>query len=241
MTDDARASKAYRTRKARGEPATMPVALVRTRIQELYDLGLKPQMIASAANMSVAGVLHIMRHNTHYVRIELAARIFKVTHHPDPRQTHVPAVGARRRIRALNAIGWSTHELATRLNITTNDGLNDTIGRPTVTYVRWAAIRDLYEQLSGTPGGNAEALRVARRLKYAPPLAWEGIDIDHARAQPDWAAAGIKLAERSECARGHAYTPKNTKREPNGHRICLTCQRANYARAQAARRARAAT
>lgn len=33
-------------------------------------------------------------------------------------------------------------------------------------------------------------------------------------------------AVKTHCIHGHEFTPENTRRKPNGHRICVTCSRA---------------
>ncbi|MEV4127045.1 hypothetical protein [Nocardia sp. NPDC049707] len=239
MTRSPRASKIYRIRKSRGEPATMPIALVRRRIENLMALNVTRQAIAHAAGIDIQTVHHILNRNTDHVRIEIAAKIWKVDHKPHPAQKLVSSLGARRRVRALNAIGWPTAELAARLGLSTNFVLNDSLRRPHLMYSRWAEIRDLYEELSGTPGPSQQSVTVAKRAKHPSPLAWDGRDIDHPHTQPDWAAMGIKLTDRPVCGNNHEYTKENTYRGSDGTRQCRKCRRAAKAR-QAARKKAAA-
>lgn len=236
MRNNTAVNKRYRLRKARGIPGTMPIHLVQARIRELNDINVTNQMIAYAADVTVQCIDTIMRRSSSYARIDTAAKIWTVTHHPHPRQKLVLAIGARRRIRALNAIGWPTTELAARIGINSNYVLNDSIAREHITLERWTAIRDLYEELSGTPGGSATTISAARRYRYAPPLAWEGRDINDPLAQPDWKSFGIRKADRPVCRKGHEYTPANTHwrtdRSGKRTRICRACDRSRSVQKQ---------
>ncbi|WP_063023721.1 hypothetical protein [Nocardia niwae] len=236
MTRSRLKKKQYELKRGRGIPTTMPVELVRKRIDELHDLGLTNLMIAYAAGLGKATVSHIENRSTQYTLVDVGARIFTVTHHPHPNQPTVLAIGARRRVRALNALGWPTDELAHRLGQSSRSILNIAISSDYTTYNMWSRIRDLYNELSGTPGPSQHSVRRAHRQGEVPPLAWDGRDIDHPLAQPDWAAAGIKLTQRPVCAKNHRYTPANTYIDTRGHRQCVTCRRAAHARERAQRR-----
>ena len=233
MTASTKARKRAELRRARGLPNTVPLERVRNHIAELNELGITHTMISLAAGIgrsTAGGVLH---RSSEFVRLDTAAAILQVTHLPVPSQSTVLTVGARRRIRALNAIGWPTSELGRRLGQSSRSTLNLTLADDYTTYAMWRRIRDLYDQLSGTRGPSSQSAKRAHNAGHPPPLAWEGRDIDHPREQPDWKAAGITLAQRAECSRGHAYTPANTYRRPNGNRICRTCTAAAAARRHA--------
>ncbi|MGY1946686.1 hypothetical protein [Nocardia asiatica] len=218
--------KRYELRRGRGIASTVPVGHVRERINELHQLGLTNLMIGYAAGIGKATVGHIENRSTQYTLVDVATRIFTVTHHPHPNQPTVLAIGARRRVRALNALGWPTDELAHQLGQSSRSVLNVAISGDYTTYNMWSRIRDLYNKLSGTPGPSARTASNAHRRGDVPPLAWDGIDIDDPRAQPDWSAAGIKLTQRPVCVNNHPYTPANTFRDSRGNRQCRTCHRA---------------
>ncbi|MFE7744472.1 hypothetical protein [Nocardia sp. NPDC057455] len=226
MTRTPKAKKLYDLRVGRGQATTVPIDRVRKRLDELHALGLTNHMIARAAGVTPTCLNFIEQRNTVHTRFDVAARIFTVDHRPHPNQGTVLTIGARRRVRALNAIGWPTNDLAHRLGQRDRCVLNLAIGKPTMTYGLWARIQDLYNELSGTPGPSSRSILVAKRSGHVPPLAWDGIDIDDPRAQPDWAAAGIKLTERPVCVNNHPYTPANTFRDNRGNRQCRTCHRA---------------
>lgn len=104
------------------------------------------------------------------------------------RERIVSTLGTRRRIQALNALGWSNHEIAKRLG---NDRSNLTrlIYGDTMTIALAAKVAAVYEELSmRLPTGNTQAIanvrnRAAKR-GFAPPLAWDDIDNDPAPYSP---------------------------------------------------------
>lgn len=92
-----------------------------------------------------------------------------------------PNTGAKRRIQALCAIGWTQKELAERLGFA-----KLTLNRlaqghyETLLVERDKKIRRLYDELSAIPRfGTPEARKSrawARKNGWAPPLAWDNID-----------------------------------------------------------------
>lgn len=99
----------------------------------------------------------------------------------------VPSVGSRRRVQALQRLGWSIAQIAKHAGWDSPQALqyvmrNDTIIRRT--HDRIAAT---YEELCMTiprySSGSVRARNRAIRLGYAPPLAWD--DIDNPDETPD--------------------------------------------------------
>jgi hypothetical protein len=98
----------------------------------------------------------------------------------------VPAIGARRRITALLAIGWSAPALHATAGVALGqvERLRKANARQwvqRVTHDEWVKV---YAQLSMIPGPSPRAITWARKLGYAPPLLWEGVDMDDPDAQP---------------------------------------------------------
>ncbi|NKY60794.1 hypothetical protein [Nocardia flavorosea] len=239
ITSGTRRTKRYRYRKANNIQVYTDTAPIQEHIRSLTTIGINYPMIAASAGCTKQCIRYIDIGAIERVRVELAAAIRATTHHPHPKQNRVLGIGAARRLRALNAIGWSTTLLADRLGIDVS-GLNLCARRKHVTYQRWAEIRDLYNALSGTPGPSRKSIQVARAAGHVPPLAWDGIDIDDPRAQPDWIAAGIKVQDRPVCVNNHPRTPANTVTGRRGHRACAECMRGQRERAAARRQQTAA-
>lgn len=168
-----------------GQPVLVDPAPAREHVLELLDLRLTVYSIARDAGVSDEVVYRLINNITNRLRVRHAHALMAVTHHPNPRQVRVLAIGAARRLRALAAIGWSWKPLAEHTGINSSSLstiIND--GRTTITWQTWVTIRDTYETLSGTPttGLVAERMRRTATTKGWPaPLDWEGHDIDDPR------------------------------------------------------------
>jgi hypothetical protein len=123
--------------------------------------------------------------------------------------------GARRRLRALVAIGWTRAQLADRLQLTRGQ-LAGVLDRSPVTPATEQAARGLYEQLWNCwpTGPIAERTRrMARRRGWAVPMAWDDDLIDDPAAgaaerwqRPErtrWTAAALAHDAAELIAQGH--------------------------------------
>ena len=102
----------------------------------------------------------------------------------------VSAVGTRRRLQALMAIGWDQHSLAVEVGVTNTRISNLVRGiNPEVTSQTAARVALVYDRLSMTARDGTKAARyartVARRQGWPPPLAWDDIDHDPEPPAPD--------------------------------------------------------
>lgn len=183
--------KLYDLRQARGLSGTVPVELVASHVNQLYGWGFTDYAIAATAGIDQKTVRLIRHRRTSKVTAPYAARILSVTHAIVPAMAgmRIPNIGTSRRLHALSAIGWSQTELSKRLGVERST-LASYQTRPRVFYETWEAVKKLYEALSATPGPSAHARKTAMGRGYAPPIAWEGLDIDHPATQPDMGAAG---------------------------------------------------
>lgn len=185
-----RARYEMQTRYA-GSPGYVPSDPIQAHIITLVDLGLPTTSIARDCGCALACIARIYRGAWPTTRIRTATAIMAVTVHPNARQETVLAIGAIRRLRALHAIGWSWRVLEHQHIPTVSHKVmsnltRDHHGQTTTTWQRWAAIRDVYEKLSGTPGvdGSAQRARNAATANGWPaPLDWEDIDIDDPRVE----------------------------------------------------------
>lgn len=98
----------------------------------------------------------------------------------------VPKTGAVRRLRALQAIGWPRRDLSRRAGYT-SDALTGILNgrRTTIRRITHDIVNDLYDELSMTPGPSQRTRAIALDAGWAPPLAWEGLDIDDPATIPD--------------------------------------------------------
>lgn len=102
--------------------------------------------------------------------------------------------GTVRRLQALACLGWSVAALARRSGM--HHQVLHAVGKayPTVYLSTAHKVAALYDELSMTPAPTSttservsasKARSHAARNGYAPPLAWEGVDIDDPDARPD--------------------------------------------------------
>lgn len=98
----------------------------------------------------------------------------------------VPALGAQRRLQALVALGWSFGDIARRLGCA-RQNVHAILSETFIHARRHNAITAVYDALSMTvPEGPyaTRSRRYAARHGWAPPFAWEGVDIDDPTAEP---------------------------------------------------------
>lgn len=149
----------------------------------------------------------------------------------------IPNVGARRRIEALQTLGWSMRDLSRKLgkhpdrlsvSLKNYDGISP---------ANHAAVAALYDQLWDTPapqrtkGERISARRTianAARHGYLPPLVWDDDEIDDPAAQPHQPKdTGM---ERKPCGTEAAYR----RHLRHGEQPCAACLRAEAERKWAA-------
>ncbi|WP_280499402.1 helix-turn-helix domain-containing protein [Nocardia cyriacigeorgica] len=174
-----------------GAPGYVPSGPVRQHIIDLMALGLPLASIARDAGCAESCVVNLHRGLYPTTRIRQAEAIMAVTHHPNPRQQNVLAIGAARRLQALHAIGWTWRALAAHTPGVTATAMSQMTrkggGRTLIAWATWVSIRDAYERLSGTPGTEGRitlARNHAARQGWHPPLEWEDLDIDDPRVTP---------------------------------------------------------
>lgn len=97
----------------------------------------------------------------------------------------VDITGTTRRLQALVAIGYTQAELARRLGITSANSTALFHAEGQVLAVTARRVADLYDRLSMTSGPSQAARARARKLRWAPPLAWDDDTIDNPAAHPD--------------------------------------------------------
>lgn len=139
--------------------------------------------IASTAGVAASTVQSLKYRDEIYA--ESARRIMAVR---DPRVlpgAHVCAVGTRRRLQALVAIGYDQSVLSRRLGMMEYNVSMLIIGRrDQTTPATVAAVKALFKELEPTHGGSKRALNRAQLNGWVPPMAWDEDAIDDPTAQP---------------------------------------------------------
>lgn len=203
--DCANANAEYQTRRYRkiGYGTWQPLvdaSTARAHVEELHAQGMTWRQIADAAGVGVEYLCQLRislggRRRFERIRPDRSAALLAVQlKAPQPTPlSNVPAIGATRRLRALRANGWPSTVLAERSGIA-----RPTIGiivvgaRPTVFAATAAIVAELYDDLHdqdprrhGIASVSADrSILRAKRLGWAPPRAWDGIDIDDPAAEP---------------------------------------------------------
>lgn len=203
------ASRAYENWRHRqiayGRSAYVDADPVRAHVRNLSEQGLGWKRAAQLAGLTTSTVWKLLYGDpgrgmapSKRVRRRTAAALLAVTADLDNlgATVPVPAVGPRRRLQALVAIGWSQTYLANRMGVGVGS-LNLTLHGPS-SHVRAAtarAARDLYDELWNTRPAqpNPRTLAAAQRHGWAPPLAWDDDTIDDPATAP---AHGLTAGQR---------------------------------------------
>ena len=200
----ANTERCYARRKliayGRWQPALVDAQPVHEHLVELVDgIGMSTTAIAVAGHVDISTVRAILRGNKTTGRVperiysHTAARLLSVKPDPTalPDEVKLRSRGARRRVQALVARGWSVHELARQAGIPTAR-LDSALRWEKISAGVFRAVSDLYERLwdQEPPAetraqrvGRTRALTTARLHGWLPPLAWDDIDTDEAPPQ----------------------------------------------------------
>ena len=210
MAQDLAYLKRWRYDRDRGIARTIDAAPVRTHLATLRAAGMTWRAIGEVCGVTASALCAIGLGQTSTVNAVRARRILAVRPGAVYARAnvagHVPAVGARRRIRALLAIGWThahicqTAGLPRMRSAVVLSQAGDLVAL--ATHDRIAAA---YDELSMRQGPSVRN----RRLGYPPPLAWDDETIDDPDATPDLGARtrGLDLDEWLHLVHGGA-TPE---------------------------------
>lgn len=183
-----------RDRKAVNRPNLVPFDRACEHIERLRDSGWPMEVIAKRTGLSAWTIKRLSLRQGALIQPATERRILAFAGESEDRAFLVDATGARRRIEALMAIGWSLLELSQRagfsdhtLNLILKPGSRCRI--PTR-----ETIKILYDEIWDQPPSDnlpyslmvkSRMLNVARRRGYAPPLAWDDETIDDPNAYPN--------------------------------------------------------
>lgn len=99
----------------------------------------------------------------------------------------IDATGVRRRLEALQCLGWSLTEVGERIGKNQQNMSKLAIGHQRVYRETYAKVCEVYDELSMTPNTTRYSERtraLARSRGYVPPLCWDSTDIDDPAATP---------------------------------------------------------
>lgn len=213
MAQDLAYLKRWRYDRDRGIARTIDAAPVRTHLATLRTAGMTWRAISEVCDVTASALCAIGLGQTSTINATRARRILTVRPGAVYARAnvagHVPAVGARRRIRALLAIGWTHAHIAEAAGIPARrPGLILSQAGTMITLDAHDRIADAYDDLSMRPGPSTRN----RRLGYPPPLAWD--DIDDPAEMPSMGARerGIDLDDWMHLINGGATPDSASER-----------------------------
>ncbi len=185
---------------ARHVDTSVDLANVRYHLNALMCAGMTTELIAQLATLPIATIRALRKTSTTSAPQRVVDAVLSITFHPSRGRDLTPAVGAHRRLRALNAMGYGDELLAARLGV----DINVVTGMPTKSLIPsglWKAIDSIYDELSMRPGPDAEIREQSRAAGVVPPLGWDDDEIDNPKArsqervQPRQGAGAVPVDE----------------------------------------------
>lgn len=188
MTYDYRYAKKWRLDRERGLLRYTDPAPVVAHVHQLLESGASKRAIAEASRVSATTITNLTRHQPKHITRTMARRILAVRvehlHQRSAPRGFVPAIGARRRIQALQALGHSAATIGEAAGVT-QAVVHNIINQAGdwVTAANRDAIHRAYALLWDKPGQSQKVATMARGKGWVVPMAWD--DIDDPTAQPN--------------------------------------------------------
>lgn len=180
---------AERRRKKRAATVgklTVDAAPARAHIRRLLASGASYYSIAATSGCGINTVRNIGSGIRTEIWASTRNRLLAVTAAPDDK-VPVPALGSIRRVRALLAIGHPVLAIQSAAGISHNPMAKLVSGNVANIWQATAdAIEAAYGALSNSTGNSPRSIRKAAREGWAPPAAWDGIDMSDPKAFPDF-------------------------------------------------------
>lgn len=162
---------------------------VKDHLSWLTSSGMSTRSVARAAGVSTALVYRLLgspsRRPATRVKLTTAQAILGVTPQDRRGSDLVDATGARRRLRALSCLGWSTRALSQELGWVewqTRELLAS--DRARVQARKDKKVREVYARLHRLPGPDTRSARSAWRKGWVEPVRWRGVNIDDPKEIP---------------------------------------------------------
>lgn len=163
-------------------------AAIRSHLRALVTAGMNTNFLAAYLTLTPAEVTALLHGGAETTTVQTAAAIMQIGFRPAPGRVYTPSVGAWRRMRALNAMGYSDERI--------DRMIADERSRPAVTTVAstmptavmiptalWKAVERVYDRCAMDLGPDVEVRVRSRAEGMVPPLGWDDDDIDDPRAR----------------------------------------------------------
>lgn len=166
----------------------VPSEPVIKHIARLRDLGWTWPEMSQQAGLGEVTVWRVWNKRPQRVRADTARGILALPLVESPSRRGVDSTGSRRRVHALAWMGWTATMVAEATGIAPK-AIAGLIGPSRrISRRNAAAIAEVYERWSHLQGPSKLTAGKARARGYAPPAAWDYVDIDDPAAEPDFGA-----------------------------------------------------
>lgn len=181
------ARRRYRLRKLGVPVGYIDAAAARRHAEKLHATGMTIRQIGRGANLTEASMRDILYGRTQKIHAEVHEAVLAVKPEPTRWRNHILVTGTRRRLQALNAIGYGYDDLASLLGSSESAIRRLAAGHAKfVSTERDAQVQRLYEQIADRPPAqpSLRVLRNAARKGWLPPICWDDDTIDDPNAAP---------------------------------------------------------
>lgn len=151
-------------------------------LKRLRDLGWTWELIGERAGLGPFTARHAFIRGTMSLAVSDAVLALPLEEMRPPRRRLDPT-GTRRRVEALNFMGWPRCALEVRMGMGVC-ALSKVLREGRVTPRTARLVADLYDELNSQEGPSRRVASDAVAAGYHPPIAWEYADIDDPRAKP---------------------------------------------------------
>jgi hypothetical protein len=187
-----------------GRKPYMTAGRARAHVQRLLAGGMTVRQVEAASGVNRTAIRVMLgdfpgRKRSEQIRPWTERALLAVRGNLGPSRSGtatVDAAGTRRRLEALQAIGYPARDLAQRLGAGPKTPLQ-VARRARVRAATARAVADLYVKLENTPGPSHRVAVTAQARGFLAPAWWDTDTID----DPDKAPAGVRVYERNTVGR----------------------------------------
>ena len=161
---------------------------VRSHLRALTAAGMNAKFLAAYLRITAREVSALLDGAVETTTLQMATAVMAIGFRPEPHRVYTPSIGAWRRMRALNAMGYSDERI--------DRMLAHERGREVVTAVAstmpkavmipvtlWNAVERVYNRCGMELGPDTEVRDRSRTEGMVPPLGWDDDDLDDPRAR----------------------------------------------------------
>lgn len=177
-------SSHYRMGLRLGWSGYVDSAPVIAHLEKLRDLGWSSLLIGRHVGVCHTVPARIMRVRPKVVRMATSRAMLSIPLIPGGARFSASIVGTRRRSQALNWMGWSNEMVSTRADLR-GDTLAKLLHRGKISHASALAVAKVYVQICDQTGPSSRSAAIARSRGYAPPFAWEDLDMDDPATRPN--------------------------------------------------------